>query len=346
MIAYDEIKPKLTTELEKAKEQTQVAVREEPAVAVTEVAPVALNRAKPQMNTAMALDLVKRVLAYWARWPSEHALNIATLWVASTWFADSDGRLLFRAHPRLFFIAPKGSGKTRMMRVMQAMVRNPTGILTPIYTAPFIREAFSSGHTVFADELDRQIRTGRGHTDLQSLISAYQDSAANGNARGGYNQQEVFGPMVLGAKPNLRSDTNGLIEDLLERGFIIIPEKHQDRNDRIPRLDGDFEHAVELIPLILEAWGAAARPEKGHLWPIHDIPDEFDDERMVEISSALWAVADRAVDPRVIAAEGKDTRWAEMARDASLNMLLGHGSNGAEIFADIEARFRELGIEL
>lgn len=358
MITYQAIRPAprakpkehmtLTDALDKAQDIARTDPEYKPAgtaVAVPSVIrKVSLTPQRPVLNTARVLDHVRTILAYWARWDTEHQLNVATLWVASTWFTNNDGQLAFTAHPRLFFIAPPTSGKTRAMKLIRSMSKDPTGIVKAPVTAPGVRDALRAGRTVFLDEIDRQIGKGGGHLDIQSLISAYEADTASLNGRGGYNEESIFGAMALGAKPRILTGTNGYIEDLFERSFIMTPHKS---GEVIPRLDEKFEMAVEYMPRVLEIWAEAVRTdmEGKHLWPIHDVPESLED-RQREISEPLLAVADRAVDPDVLAAEGADTRWAVIGREAVQGMLLGHGSDGADILADITGRLQALGMDI
>lgn len=349
-ILYEEIRPKsnLTAALEKAQEETgrKVAVRGDgPKLAVPgDITPVKLSQEEQPLtlNTARLLDMTRWIFGNWARWPSPAALDVATLWTASTWFADENGRLVLPASPRLFFIADKGSGKTRAMKLIRVLSRNPTGIVKAPVTAPGVREALNAGRTVFLDEVDRQFGAGRGHTDLQALVSAYEPEAGSLNARGGLNEQATFGPMALGAKPRILTGTGGYLEDLFERSFVITPIKS---TDAIPDLDEEFEHVTEHLPKVLEFWGESVRPAQGKLWPVHDVPPKLT-ARMREISLPLLTVADRAVDPAILAAGGHDLRWAKAGREAVQSLLLGHGSNGPQIMEDVAARLRALGMEV
>lgn len=114
----------LSAALEKAQETAGTSQPAGTAVAVpSAIRPVSLTPQRPLLNTARVLDHVRTILAYWARWDNEHQLNVATLWTASTWFTSDEGQLAFAAHPRLFFIAPPSSGKTRGMKLIRSMSR-------------------------------------------------------------------------------------------------------------------------------------------------------------------------------------------------------------------------------
>jgi hypothetical protein len=98
---------------------------------------------------------------------------------------------------------------------------------------------------------------------------------------------------------------------------------------------------MEKIQQVMGMWSEAARPNKGLLRPIHTMPKALT-ARDREISSSLLAVADRAVDPKLIDEQGQDLRWAIRGRTAVQNVLLGHGDNGPAIIADINKRLKAL----
>lgn len=334
---------------------TAVATRKEPEpkAKVARITPAQLERHErrnlPEVNAAELLDLTHRVLTYWARWQSSQHADIATMWTASTWFADANDHLLFSAHPRLFMIGDMGSGKTRDMKLVRSMSRNPTGIVKAPVTAPGLRDALDSGHTVFLDEIDRQVGRGMGHLDVQSLISAYEADTGSLNGRGGVNEQDIFGPMMLAAKPRIMTSTGGYIDDLFERSFILTPRAHRNPDDPIPDLDEKFSYITERLSHAYQAWGEAVRWSEyaqGHekIWPVHDIPAKLTG-RQREISMPLLSVADRAVDPNLVENQGQDLRWALRGREAVQKVLLGHASNGNSILADVRKTLRGMGVK-
>jgi hypothetical protein len=247
-------------------------------------------------------------------------------------------------------IADKGSGKTRIMKIIRAFSRMSTPIVKAPVTAPGLREALDGGRTVFLDEFDRQTGRGMAHLDVQSLVSAYEADTGSLDGRGGYNTQSVYGPMMLAAKPRIVTATGGYIDDLFERSFIISPNSHNDPNDPIPDLDDMFFDITGKMPTAFKIWSEAirwqlAREQKDTLWPIHTIPKALT-ARQREISLPLLAVADRAVSPEVIAANGQDLRWAIRGREAVQKVLLGRAENGPAIMTDIAKQFRNIGIKL
>lgn len=308
------------------------------------------NGGAPQLNTALMMDIAHGALKHWARWKRPEYIDIAAGWVASTWMVDASNRLLFNAHGRMAFIGPMGTGKTRSMKIMRGMSRNPTGIVKAPVTAPGLRDALDAGMTVYLDEIDRQFGRGGAHLDVQSLVSAYEKDTGSLNGIGGLNQQNIYGPMAMAAKPRILTGTNGMVEDLLERSFVITPEKADDPNDQVPDLDEAYDRIIGKVPGLFAMWGELERynvAESGanSLWPIHSIPRALT-ARQREISLPLLAVADRAVDPDMIDAHGSDLRWAMRMRESVQAVLLDRGSDGPQILADVKKDMRKLGIKL
>lgn len=319
-----------------------------------------------RIDGKLLLNLVASILEWWARWPDQESLIAATLFVAMTHFVDDDEKLVFDAAPRFMFIAPKGSGKTRMMRIMRAMTRNPTGILTPTTTAPGLKEALSNHKVPFLDEAQRVFgTTGTAQQAMQGLITGgYTQDTESLNARGGENSQNVFGAWVLGARPSILaangrnvgggSDEDGPLSDLFERSFRCVPKKSR---DAIPDFDSRYRALTSAANVALELWGAQERPvptdEDAHptLTYIHTIPESLT-ARDREISIALLAVADRALplnpdDPMWADLDDKDPlKWAKLGRRAVEKMLLGHGTNGNEMIAEMRSQMEAAGITL
>lgn len=346
-------KPPMQAQNEKMRAKQAAVKAYRPKVSLAgAIEPVDLsgNDTPPTLNTALMLDIAHGALKYGARWPDPFWIDIVAMWAVSTWMVDESNRLLFNAHPRLFPIAPKGSGKTRVMKITRAMSRMPTGIVKAPVTAPGLREALSAGRTIFMDEFDRQTGRGMGHLDVQSIVSAYEKDTGSLNAFGGENEQSIYGPMMLAAKPRILTGTGGFLEDLFERSFVLTMEKSADPNDPIPDLDEDFDQIISQVPDLLTMWAEAVRFDladagKTSIWPIHTVPKALT-SRQRELALPLLAVADRAVDPDVIERQGQDLRWAVRGREAVQAALLDRGTDGNKILASVTSDMRKLGIKL
>jgi hypothetical protein len=240
-------------------------------------------------------------------------------------------------------MAEKGAGKTRLMEEIQAIAHDPSAILEQPITGPGLREAANKGQTIFVDDAHGLVGRGRGNAPIQGVMRSYRKGGGALNARGGYNAQSTFSHMVIGAQPTFLSATGGsegLVSDIVDRSFLIIPRKHTDKNDKIPDLDGDFDEIGEAIWKSLALWGAQNRPDEGKfLWPIHTIPDQLTG-RSREVTASLAAVADRAV------AEEGDIRWARLLRRAALKYRGDMGSDPEELLSNVRSKMAEMGLSI
>ncbi len=296
-----------------------------------------------RIDGAYLLDMVAAYLRYYGRWPDKESLVLASVYAAMTWHTDNLGRPATRTAPRLFFMAPKGSGKTRLMEEIQAISHDPTGILEQPITGPGLKEAADKGMTIFIDDAHALVGRGRGNAPAQGVMRSYRSGAGSLNARGGMNAQSTFSHMVIGAWPQFLSATGGqdsLVADIVDRSWLIFPKEHTNKKDKIPPLDDDFGEIAEAIGKALASWGAQNRPDRGKfLWPIHTIPDVLT-SRSEELTAAMAAVADRAV-----GFEGDD-RWAKLLRNAALKYRLDSSGDPEEALENIRTKMSGMGLAI
>lgn len=306
-----------------------------------------INKQTPE--GARYLDRTRSFLRYYAHWPNEETLTLATLWVAMSHFVDDDGEQLFSAVPHMLLVGKHGTGKTRMMQEMSAVLRNPTALATR-YTMPGIRDALHNHYVPVLDELHRTIggRSGRENNAVQGVIAgAYKSGSGTLDGIGGMHQQAAFGQILMAAQPQIITNTNDLLDDLLERSIMIETEKSF---DEVPPLDENFNVIGKNLHDILEVWGAAERPvptkqnPKPKLWPVHALPGELQ-ARTAEISEPLLAVADRAID-YMGQTEADQARWAIEGRAAVVKVFKGHGNDPSTLVDDVEARMTAMGMDL
>lgn len=283
---------------------------------------------------AHAMDYVWKILAYYARWNCPEEITAVASWVMHTWcdYAGSgvnggDGRLCFAASPRLLFVGEQNTGKSRKEQLIRALVRNPTGRVSGIVTAYGVRNVLNLGQTVILDEAQRYFGAGRGKEDLQGIIAGgYIHDGVSLTGKQGKDEQSIFGPICLAAKPEIMTMTNDMLTDLFSRCFIIYTQEWEPtpEDPGIPDLDDQFEFRAAEVRTLLGAWAAYHRPPASRrLWAIHTIPETLT-TRNREISQTLFAVADRATDPELTAHGGVDLRWAVATRDAVMKVLAGN----------------------
>lgn len=311
-----------------------------------------VRETRTRINGARVLDMIDKVLDYYARWESDEVRWATAIWIAMTHFTDDEGKLALPAAPIWMAIAPPKCGKSRMLTLIAELARDAQ-LLAGVITAPVVRNMKDKHMVPIFDEAHRIFKSGLAMQDLQALItSGYTEQAKSGNAKGGLNLQSNFGPVAMGAQPYIQNSTNAdMLEDVFTRSYIVFPKRSK---DKIPQLDETFYQGVEFAQKALAYWGAQNAPEEmgKKLWPLFDVPEELTD-RNYEIAVPLLAVADRAEDIREEISEDElgdedieqyRYRWASRARRSALEMLTTTGDVKKVMTAieDMNAKLDEL----
>lgn len=153
---------------------------------ITEVALVIVDQPPSTRPSAPesgweVLDAVRGFLAGLVSYPSEHALNAHTLWIAHTWFME-----YWDTTPRLAFLSPEpGSGKSRALEVSEPLVPSP--IFTPNISASYLFRRLGTVDegdplpTLLYDEVDTVFGRTGDNEDIRALInSGYRRGATVG----------------------------------------------------------------------------------------------------------------------------------------------------------------------
>lgn len=299
---------------------------------------------------ARALDYNYKILNHYARWNSPGEIAVIAAWIMHTWcdYAGSgtnggNGKLAFAATPRLMLIGEQNTGKSRKEALIRALVRDPTGRISGVVTAPGVRNVLNLGQTVILDEAHRIFMNGTAKMDLQGIIAGgYVHDGVSLTGYKGKDEQSIFGPIVLAAKPEIITMTNDMLTDLFSRAFMIYTKAWEPtpEDPEIPDLGEDFEQYTEEARRLTAAWAAYQRPPASRkLWAIHSIPEELS-TRNREIAQPLFAVADRCYDPEMTRDGGVDLRWAIAMRDSVMQILAGNSDTPAA-----GDRFDSLGME-
>ena len=232
--------------------------------------------------------------------PGEHCYIAVALWAAHTHFI---GRL--ETTPRLACLSPEpGSGKTRVLEVLDVLCANPLMALD-ISMAAFFRIVEDRQPSILLDEVDA-IFTGKKQSDssedMRRVINNGYRIGAVVQRVGGKNRDEVqdfhvFTPVAMAGLGNL-PDT------LMSRSVILRMkrrrggEKVQQFRDRLHRPEG------EKLQVLTANWAANVETLD---YP--DLPDGVED-RDADVWEPLLMVADAA---------GGD--WPERAREACLTFI-------------------------
>jgi hypothetical protein len=278
-----------------------------------------------ERSGAEVLDEVAAFIGRYVAFPSEHALTAVTLWAAHTHAAN-----LFYVTPRLVLdSAEAGSGKTRVLELLNLLVRLPEMTIS-VSTAALFRLISMQPHTILFDEVDAIFnpKNGGNYEDLRALLNAGYKKGATiarcvGDAKSMKVQRfSVFAPVALAGI------AGGMPATILSRAVIV----HMRRRSRNEHVEPFYEEdaAVEAAPIrqALADWVtgraeafAAARPR---------MPDGVVD-RPAEVWKALLAIADEA-----------GQRWPDAGRDAVRYFVLATASAptfGTRLLTDLRALF-------
>lgn len=170
----------------------------------------------------------------------ERYYNIIALWIIGTWFHKQ-----FQTYPYLFLNAMKGSGKTRLLKLIASLSRNGE-VLISLSEAVLFRMALD--HTFCIDEFEHLGNKEKGI--LRELLNAsYKKGISVKRAfkRKGKDEEkwqiekfDVFCPIAM-------ANIWGLENVLADRCISIIIEKSD--NKKVTRLIEDFEVKPEIAKI-------------------------------------------------------------------------------------------------
>lgn len=157
----------------------------------------------------VVLDRVAGFVDRYVAFPDAHCLPVVTLWAAHTWASGA-----FYTTPRLVLTsAEPGSGKTRVLELLNLFCRDPEMVLSPT-TAALFRMLAERPYSLLFDEVDAIFTTKNAgnYEDLRAMLNAGYKRTATiprcvGDAKAMKVQRfKVFAPVALaGLAGNLPS---------------------------------------------------------------------------------------------------------------------------------------------
>jgi hypothetical protein len=278
------------------------------------------------IDGAELLTETRAFVARFCSFPDEHALVAVTLWAAHAHMVEH-----FHTTPRLALLSPEaGSGKTRVLEILDLMVPEPMFCLSASPAAIF-RTLSSTQNTLLVDEVDTIFsRRGKddGNEDLRALLNAgYKRGATIPRCVGRNHEVQHFAVFAATALAGL-----GDLPDTVMSRSIIIRMRRRAPNEQIesyrPRAHQGAGHALRER---LAAWASRVGTSAGAAWP--DMPEGVVD-RPAEVWEPLIAVAD--------AAGGS---WPARARAACLALVKvaaeRRASLGVRLLTDLRLIFGE-----
>ena len=247
------------------------------------------------------LNDVRDFIARFCAFPSEAHLDAVTLWVAHAHMVEQ-----FHTTPRLAMLSPEpGSGKTRVLEVMDLLTPDAMLIISPSVAAIF-RKLAQTPVTLLFDECDA-IFAKRGNDgqneDLRALInSGYKRGASIPRCVGTQHEARDFAVYATTALAGL-----GDLPDTIMSRSIIIRMRKRSSSERVePFRTRTHEASGHELRDRLAEWAALVGAAAGSAWP--KLPQGIED-RKAEIWEPLIAVADQA-----------GGHWPETARRACLEL--------------------------
>lgn len=280
----------------------------------------------PDMGTGSLLDDVAAFIDRYVAFPSEAALHAVVLWAAHCHVVD-----VFDSTPRLGLLSPEpGSGKTRVLEVLELLVPRPMHVLSASVAAVF-RSIEANHPTLLFDEVDSIFgRHGKGDDseDLRGLLNAGHRNGATiprcTGATHDVRQFPVFGPVAL-------AGLGDLPETLMSRSVIIRMRRRGPGETVQP-----FRRRIAERPGLdladrLATWADTAVGQLEGAWP--EMPDGVTD-RPADVWEALLAIADQVGGP-----------WPDRARRACVELckinVTREASLGIRLLTDLKTVFRD-----
>jgi hypothetical protein len=247
-----------------------------------------------------------------------------TLFVAHTWAIDAA-----ETSPYLAVTSPqKRSGKTRLLEVLELLVRSPIRAAN-VSDAALFRLLAAEPRTLLFDEVDAVFNAKGNREDLRALLNAgYRRGAPAYRVVGEGSKMRVepfecFGPKVLsgiGSLPDTIADRAFSIR-LKRKTSVEVVERFRDREARA---------LAEPIRSWLEKWGT----------------EEIDglDSVQVELPTELDDRAQDAAEPLLEIAGLAGDEWPERSRLALIALRKEQGEQGEQpdgirLLADVRLAF-------
>ena len=269
---------------------------------------------------AVTLDAVESFIRRYCVLPNEHSYAAVTLWAAHTHLIDK-----FETTPRLASLSPEpGSGKTRVLEVLQWVCRNATEVMLRPSEAVVFRLIDAEKPTLLLDEVDAIFGTkqaAEANEGLRGVLnSGYRAGAVVPRCGGSHGNITIERFAVFSAVA--MAGLGSLPDTLLSRSIIIRmkrrarSEKVEAYRERLIKPDG------EKLREQLATWAELTELT----YPT--LPDGVED-RDADCWEPLIAVAD--------AARGD---WPRRAREACLKFIAEKPINavslGVRLLSDVQ----------
>jgi len=229
-------------------------------------------------------------------------LDAMTLWAAHTHVAEAFGVTPYLA----ITSAEKRSGKTRLLEVLELLVREPLPTAN-ISDAALFRVVDQKAPTLLMDEVDAVFKS-RDREELRGLLNAGYRRGAVAHRMGGSNNTQLQTFAVF--CPKAFAGIGDCLPDTITDRAIAIRLKRRTRDESVERFRlREVEPEGATLRDRVADWLAPQLDYLAGQRPA--LPDELDD-RAQDVWEVLFAVADVA-----------DEDWPARARRAALSLSAG-----------------------
>ena len=234
--------------------------------------------------TAELLTAVEAFIGRYVALPSEAASVTAALYVLHTWAIDACD-----ATPYLIIRSVEpGSGKTRLLEVLELLVRKPWKTSSTTEAAMF-RKIEQDHPTLLLDEVDAMFSYGRRQEGMRSILNAGNRRGATVtrcDGKGSFREHKTFGAKVLAGLDN------GEMPDTVADRSIVIAMRKRTGEQPIARFRPRVaEGEAHPLKLTLEAWSLIATESLASVAPV--LPENVSD-RAADAWEPLLALAEYA----------------------------------------------------
>jgi hypothetical protein len=253
----------------------------------------------------------------------DHELDFLALWVVHTWaFEAAETTPYARIES-----AERSSGKTRLLEVLEPLVRRGLMVLTPTYSV--VRAIDAECPTVLIDEIDQL-----DLNEQRELLAVMNAGFRLGPTVPRWNKErqelehlDPFGPKCFAGLKK------GRLPDTLISRSVPVELRRRLPTERVePKFARDVEARAEPLAKAMKRWAEANHEKLAHAWPA--FPEGLGD-RECEVWLPLLNIADLV---------GGD--WPKRAREAAVALsgnVEGEESRGVRLLTDIKDVFATQG---
>lgn len=275
------------------------------------------------------LDDTAGFISRFVAFPSPECVDAVTLWVVHSHAIEA-----FDSTPRLALLSPeKGSGKTRMLEVLDLLVPDPMHAAN-LSAAAIFRSISAKPRTVLlADEADTYLglRVAKDHEELRGLVNA-------GHRRGAKAYRCVGEPTKMNVQefpafcPVALAGIGDLPDTIIDRSIVIrMRRRSQDEqvaSFRLRKVTPEGEKLRERIA----AWASYG------LEALKDVEPEMP-AGIVDRPADVW-------EPLIAIGDAASPEWAERSRRACVELQKvrqsADASLGIQLLGDIRSIFERL----